>query len=168
MEAFPEPNITWTYRKCPNYPSCENGTVHYLTVRNVFIPSLPRTNRNGMYLDFTPFSLYWLLECNIMRMKYFPQTRARDFKSCQANHVTLIIRVGSVIERRLKCAETRPISCDRFIESRDIHIGLQGKCNRDSPAIYGNGNTGNVRRAYLQRVQHCRLRKCHRGRVCFR
>ncbi|XP_078038597.1 PDGF- and VEGF-receptor related [Augochlora pura] len=29
--AFPKPNITWIYRKCPNFPFCENGTHEYLT-----------------------------------------------------------------------------------------------------------------------------------------
>ncbi|XP_076382328.1 vascular endothelial growth factor receptor 1 [Megalopta genalis] len=31
VEAFPKPNITWSYRKCPNYPSCDDGTLEYLT-----------------------------------------------------------------------------------------------------------------------------------------
>ncbi|XP_076384473.1 vascular endothelial growth factor receptor 1 [Megalopta genalis] len=29
--AFPKPNITWSYRKCPSYPSCDDGTLEYLT-----------------------------------------------------------------------------------------------------------------------------------------
>ncbi|XP_078051432.1 vascular endothelial growth factor receptor 1-like, partial [Augochlora pura] len=31
VEAFPRPNITWSYRKCPNYPSCDDGILEYLT-----------------------------------------------------------------------------------------------------------------------------------------
>ncbi|XP_076382319.1 vascular endothelial growth factor receptor 1 [Megalopta genalis] len=31
VEAFPKPNITWSYRKCPNYPACDDGTLEYLT-----------------------------------------------------------------------------------------------------------------------------------------
>ncbi|XP_078051519.1 contactin-1-like, partial [Augochlora pura] len=31
VEAFPKPNITWSYRKCPNFPRCEDGILEYLT-----------------------------------------------------------------------------------------------------------------------------------------
>ncbi|XP_076382484.1 vascular endothelial growth factor receptor 1 isoform X2 [Megalopta genalis] len=31
VRAFPKPNITWSYRKCLNYPSCDDGTLKYLT-----------------------------------------------------------------------------------------------------------------------------------------
>ncbi|XP_076382321.1 vascular endothelial growth factor receptor 1-like [Megalopta genalis] len=31
VEAFPKPNITWSYRKCPNYPSCDDGTLEHVT-----------------------------------------------------------------------------------------------------------------------------------------
>ncbi|XP_076383505.1 vascular endothelial growth factor receptor 1-like [Megalopta genalis] len=31
VEAFPKPNITWSYRKCFNYPSCDDGVLEYLT-----------------------------------------------------------------------------------------------------------------------------------------
>ncbi|XP_076660894.1 PDGF- and VEGF-receptor related [Halictus rubicundus] len=31
VAAFPEPNITWSFLKCPNYPSCEDSTIEYLT-----------------------------------------------------------------------------------------------------------------------------------------
>ncbi|XP_078038596.1 vascular endothelial growth factor receptor 1-like [Augochlora pura] len=31
MIAFPMPNITWSYRKCPSFPFCENGTLEYIT-----------------------------------------------------------------------------------------------------------------------------------------
>ncbi|XP_033335291.2 vascular endothelial growth factor receptor 1 [Megalopta genalis] len=31
VKAFPKPNIVWSYQKCPNYPSCDNGTLEYLS-----------------------------------------------------------------------------------------------------------------------------------------
>ncbi|XP_033331754.2 vascular endothelial growth factor receptor 1 [Megalopta genalis] len=31
VETFPVPNITWSYRKCPNFPLCENDTAEHLT-----------------------------------------------------------------------------------------------------------------------------------------
>ncbi|XP_078050222.1 vascular endothelial growth factor receptor kdr-like [Augochlora pura] len=31
VEAYPKPNVTWTYRKCPDYHSCEDATPEYLT-----------------------------------------------------------------------------------------------------------------------------------------
>ncbi|KZC11067.1 Vascular endothelial growth factor receptor 3, partial [Dufourea novaeangliae] len=31
VAAYPEPEITWNFLKCPNYPSCENGTIVNLT-----------------------------------------------------------------------------------------------------------------------------------------
>ncbi|XP_076277206.1 PDGF- and VEGF-receptor related isoform X2 [Lasioglossum baleicum] len=31
VAAFPPPVITWTFLKCPNYPSCEDGTIETLT-----------------------------------------------------------------------------------------------------------------------------------------
>ncbi|XP_078051038.1 vascular endothelial growth factor receptor 1-like [Augochlora pura] len=30
VEAYPRPNVTWAYRKCPDYPSCKDTTLEYL------------------------------------------------------------------------------------------------------------------------------------------
>lgn len=39
IAAFPEPNITWSYLKCPDYPSCVNSTNIALTVRIIYFVS---------------------------------------------------------------------------------------------------------------------------------
>lgn len=33
----PSPNITWSFLRCPNYPSLENSTIVYPTVNKLYV-----------------------------------------------------------------------------------------------------------------------------------
>lgn len=42
----PSPTITWSFLRCPNYPSLENSTIVYLTVNAIFCISLSSSNKS--------------------------------------------------------------------------------------------------------------------------
>jgi len=44
----PPPNITWSFLRCPNYPSLEDSTIVYLTV-NIILLNIGET-RAGCYM----------------------------------------------------------------------------------------------------------------------